>query len=288
VPDPLEFSTTPITSATEGVEYSYDVVCVDPQGDTVVLSVEVADTWGGDFTDHWDGTGTYTFTPSEADGGNTCTVALLCAAGGDEVQQSAVVTVSETNQGPVITNLSTSVTGYFGQPSTFFVTATDADQPANVLSFSLDSTTCGFPVAVSAAGAVSWTCGLPETCAVQVAVADDYSPAATTNATLTIECPIPTTPVIDAAAQTVTFLYADDGSTGVSVYGDFTDPAWSLAVPMTRSGDWWIAQVGPLASGTYRYKLVRWNPGEQWLQDPLNPDSVDDGYGGYNSLFTMP
>jgi len=41
----------------------------------------------------------------------------------------------------------------------------------------------------------------------------------------------------------------------------------------------------PLAPGTYQYKFV---VDGNWLQDPKNPEGTDDGFGGQNSVLTVP
>lgn len=40
----------------------------------------------------------------------------------------------------------------------------------------------------------------------------------------------------------------------------------------------------PFAAGTYQYKFIV--DGTQWIADPDNPNSIDDGFGGKNSLYT--
>ncbi len=40
-----------------------------------------------------------------------------------------------------------------------------------------------------------------------------------------------------------------------------------------------------LAPGEYEYKLLLDN--EEITSDPGNPESVDDGFGGYNSVLTV-
>jgi 1,4-alpha-glucan branching enzyme len=69
---------------------------------------------------------------------------------------------------------------------------------------------------------------------------------------------------------------------GGTVYGGF-DPSID---PMVRGegGIWKI--VLPLQPGVYEYKFVI-NGGEVWSEDPHNPESVDDGYGGFNSVLEI-
>jgi hypothetical protein len=44
--------------------------------------------------------------------------------------------------------------------------------------------------------------------------------------------------------------------------------------------------VVDLAPGTYKYKFVI-NDGAVWEPDKGNPETVDDGYGGVNSVLTV-
>lgn len=49
-------------------------------------------------------------------------------------------------------------------------------------------------------------------------------------------------------------------------------------------GDRWIVEV-PLSPGKYQYKFV---VDGQWEQDTSNPDTAPDGFGGLNSVITIP
>jgi 1,4-alpha-glucan branching enzyme len=79
----------------------------------------------------------------------------------------------------------------------------------------------------------------------------------------------------------------------VNVAGSFNDwggtlhGAFDASIdPMEKSssGIWQI--VIPLEPGLYQYKFVV-NNGEAWREDPHNPEKVDDGYGGYNSVLLV-
>jgi hypothetical protein len=79
-----------------------------------------------------------------------------------------------------------------------------------------------------------------------------------------------------------TFSYENAGAASVEVRGDFAPGAWDDGVDMVNDGGTWTATV-PLPWDTdvqYRFFL---NGGE-WITDPANPDTVDDGFGGLNSL----
>jgi 1,4-alpha-glucan branching enzyme len=66
----------------------------------------------------------------------------------------------------------------------------------------------------------------------------------------------------------------------VYVTGDFAD--WDpRAHPMTLSADGTWQATLPLTEGDHAYKFV---VDGAWLADPANPETVDDGQGGVNSL----
>ncbi len=211
--------TTPDTFADEGVTSSYDFTCVDPDGDPLTFAVGDADTCGGSVTDHGNGTATYTFTPSETQGGNTCDLVLLCADSQGSVSVTSQVTVYEVNLAPSITNLPGLATGHWGEPGSFTVTVEDPDLPAQTLAVELVSHDCtGFTPEVTSAGLVTWTCGDTETCAAEISVDDGDERVI---ATLEIQCTnlsptIDSTPARTTAPETVETTYEvtcsdDDG-----------------------------------------------------------------------------
>ncbi len=48
----------------------------------------------------------------------------------------------------------------------------------------------------------------------------------------------------------------------------------------------WEADVGGLAPGRYLYKILV--DGSHWRDDPANPRKAPDGFGGLNSVLTIP
>jgi 1,4-alpha-glucan branching enzyme len=65
--------------------------------------------------------------------------------------------------------------------------------------------------------------------------------------------------------------------------GEFND--WSPTATLMKKGDDGIWRVSlKLATGTYEYKFV---VDGTWMEDPVNPDTVPDPYGGSNSLLTV-
>ncbi len=80
-----------------------------------------------------------------------------------------------------------------------------------------------------------------------------------------------------------TFTYADMGESSVEVRGDWGGPAtWAAGAPMTKNAGTWSATVEVPWTGDVQYKLVR--NGSDWIIDPANPLTFDDGNGNVNSL----
>ena len=77
------------------------------------------------------------------------------------------------------------------------------------------------------------------------------------------------------------FSYPAGNESSVEVRGDFAPDGWTNGVPMTKNGSVWEAEV-PLPWNTpVQYKLV---VDGNWIPDPGNPNQVDDGFNGKNSL----
>lgn len=88
------------------------------------------------------------------------------------------------------------------------------------------------------------------------------------------------------------FAVKAEGATVVNLAGAFN--GWSpTATPMLRSdpaGPWKVDL--DLAPGTYPYKFVLSDGmidagGPKWIPDPDNPATIDDGFGGVNSVITV-
>ena len=71
----------------------------------------------------------------------------------------------------------------------------------------------------------------------------------------------------------------------VNIAGTFNN--WSMtADPLyDRDGTGMWTIVLPLPPGRYEYKFVI--DGDEWIPDPANPTTTDDGFGGYNSVVTV-
>lgn len=115
---------------------------------------------------------------------------------------------------------------------------------------------------------------------------DPVLPMATDgNSVIAVPGPAPAAPAAAAppGGSGVTFTYSDPAAKNVSVAGEFNQ--WNAnATPMLKdpSGAW-TATI-PLKPGKYQYKFV---VDGTWKADPLNPDGVDDTFGGRNSVKTV-
>ncbi len=88
---------------------------------------------------------------------------------------------------------------------------------------------------------------------------------------------------LEATPNGVVFRFMAPEAQQVYLAGTFNQ--WApTALPMKRVKDHWEAVV-PLNPGVYQYKFVI--NGTEWREDPLNPARVDDGYGGFNSVFVL-
>jgi hypothetical protein len=102
--------------------------------------------------------------------------------------------------------------------------------------------------------------------------------------------PADAAPTGDAAACTAGFsLSGHDTATSVWLSGDFVGWAGTPAtgaLELARGVDGvWRVNHG-FAPGSYQYKFII--DGATWIPDPGNADTVPDGLGGVNSVFTCP
>ncbi len=142
----------------EGVELTFTAVATDADLPAQVL------TYGLDATSLGEGmtinasSGEFSWTPGEAqDGAHTVTVTVSDGTEMDE--ETITVTVNEVNEAPVLTAIGDQTVDE-GVELTFTAVATDADLPAQVLTYSLDATSLGEGMTINASsGEFSWTPG---------------------------------------------------------------------------------------------------------------------------------
>ncbi len=86
-----------------------------------------------------------------------------------------------------------------------------------------------------------------------------------------------------ANSNGIEFTFSAPDAKSVNIVGDFNK--WDTnANPMNNVNGTWKVSL-PLASGSYQYKF--YVNGSDWKEDPNNTKSVDDGYGGKNSLIEV-
>jgi hypothetical protein len=249
---PPAFSSTAPTAAVEGQTLRYDIACADPDGDAVTLSIAPDDTCGGRIEAN-----TYVLTPSEALGGASCLLRVLCADAQIQEAQSSTVAVAEVNAPPLLNNLPASASALWGRAGSFAVTAADADLPAQPLTFSV-TTACPFPVTIDASsGLVAFTCGAAaESCDATVSVSDGV---ASSQSTLSISCANAPPAVTDVSISPATayintplscaYTFSDaDGDMDQSTIEWLVNDAVAAAGPAftpARSGDRVACRVTP-------------------------------------------
>jgi len=117
-------TSTPVTTAEEGVSYSYEVTATDPDGDSISLSAPSLPAWLS-FNDNGDGTAQLAGTPGADDGGDHSVVLEADDGRGGIDQQSFTLHV-EANQPPEFTS-SPETQAREGDEYHYAVTAIDPD-----------------------------------------------------------------------------------------------------------------------------------------------------------------
>jgi hypothetical protein len=82
-------------------------------------------------------------------------------------------------------------------------------------------------------------------------------------------------------------LVGHGSATSVWLTGDFVQWAGnpsSGAIVLSLGADTAWTGTHQFAAGSYMYKFIV--DGTQWIADPGNPNTVPDGFGGVNSLYT--
>ncbi len=122
--DAPTFTSTPVTDATVGMAYEYDVTATAPNGGTLTITAPKAPTWLA-LADNGDGTAKLTGTPPAGTAGSS-PVELDVSDGTRTTKQTFTITVAGANQPPSFTSMApTSAT--VGAAYTYAVTATDPD-----------------------------------------------------------------------------------------------------------------------------------------------------------------
>ncbi len=170
-------------------------------------------------------TGAFTWTPTEGQGPGSFTMTVRVTDNGSPAlsdSETITVTVNEVNAPPVLAVIGDRTVNE-GAALTFTATASDPDQPANTLTFSLDA---GAPSGASidpSTGAFSWTpteAQGPGTYTITVRVTDNGTPALSDFETITVTVKeVNAPPVLDSIGnQTV------DEGTALTFTATASDP----------------------------------------------------------------
>jgi hypothetical protein len=260
--DPPTITSTPITTATEEVQYTYDVDASDIDGDTLTFSLSTYPT--GMVIDNV--SGLISWTPTNSQVGDNSVVVLVSDGKGGSDTQSFIITVINTNDPPTITTVPiTSAT----EDSLYIydVEASDIDS-GDILNFILTA----FPTGMSidaATGIIDWTPtnGQVGANSVVVVVSDGNGGNDTQSFTLVVtntnDAPSITSTPVTAATEEVQYTYDVEAT---DLDGDsYTFSLSTFPVGMTIDG----------TSG-----LITWTP----TNSQVGPNSVvvvvTDGNGG--------
>ena len=170
----------------------------------------------------------------------------------------------------------------------------DLQSPREALSIQWTSEHVGLAVQGTPAEPVLYIVGPTDWSGQEVIKLTAADPEGLTDATLltvTVEEVVPPEPRPDDTCGHVTLSYTPPAQATVqSVLASGTFNGWAstdagAAVLGDPDGDgvWSVDLV--LDPGSYQYKFI---VDGDWMADPANPDTVDDGYGGQNSVLAVP
>ncbi|SIS63415.1 VCBS repeat-containing protein [Thalassolituus maritimus] len=226
VNDLPEITSSAITTATEGVEYSYAVLASDVEDDSLTFSLNTAPA-GMSISS----SGVITWTP--ADGISTANVIVAVSDGSGSVTQSFTIAVTDVNDAPVITSVApTSVV--LGEEYTYTPSATDTEN--DTLTWNLTQKPAGMTINATT-GAISWTpaeAGSSGT--VRLVANDGNSDSVAQTFVITVSEPDNEAPVI-AQGETDTLTTDEDtqGSTTlIATDANGDSLSWSVSSPASN------------------------------------------------------
>ena len=159
-------------------------------------------------------TGVFSWTPTEAQGPGSYPFMVRVTDGAANSDAAITLTISEVNTAPVLTGVPASATIPTTVAYTFTATASDADLPAQTLTFSLTGAPTGASIN-SSTGVFSWTptpAQGPGTYPFSVGVSDGFT---TTSSSITITVQAPVVALGNLAASQVKTGNDADGTTKI-------------------------------------------------------------------------
>jgi hypothetical protein len=125
------FTSTPVTTAVQGVLYTYAITTTDPDlphGDVLTVTAPITLPAWLTLTDHGNGTATLSGTPTNPDVGDHTVTLRVSDSGGLTATQSFTITVANVNDAPRFISAPVT-TATQGVTYTYAVAATDPDLP---------------------------------------------------------------------------------------------------------------------------------------------------------------
>lgn len=266
-PPPTNFApvitSTPITTGSVGVAYSYTVAATDSDVPAQTLTYSAVTVPSGMTVSP---AGEIAWTPGVSQYGPQAVTIRVTDDGTPPLStdQSFTVNVTPANSAPTITSAPVTA-GTVGVPYSYTVTATDADVPPQTLTFSAVTVPSGMTVASS--GAISWTptAGQTGPQAVTVRVTDNGTPPLSTDQSFSVTVVQPNRAPV-AVNDTYTGLIKpgnNGGNTATTVFaapgllGNDTDAdgdALTISrVALTAAG----AAINPNGDGTWTIPLTQ-------------------------------
>jgi autotransporter-associated beta strand protein len=190
------------------------------------------------------GTGAISWTPTEAQGPSTNVITVIVTDNGTpplSTTNTFTVTVNEVNTAPSLPAIADR-TIHAGQTLTFTNSATDADVPANTLTYSLEPGAPAGATVGSSSGVFTWPTTASDsntTNAISVRVTDDATPALDDSKSFTVTVVSAPTADISISGNVVTISWSAIAAQTYRVqYKDNIDDAsWTdLAPDVTASG----------------------------------------------------
>jgi hypothetical protein len=222
--------------------------------------------------------GVFAWTPDETLGGSSAVLKIAVSDGGFSVTNTVGLSVLEVNQPPVPTPLGTRRVSE-GNLLSFTVGATDADLPAQRLSYSAVAAPAG--VTVSSNGVVSWRpteAQGPSTNVVLIRVSDDSRPAlSATNAIQIVVNEVNVPPILEGVTNRTVKL---PGSVSLALRATDTDlPSQALTYRLVS---------GPTGLTVSSIGELRWTPTEaQARSTNAVTVSVSDGVTSSSTGFVV-
>jgi hypothetical protein len=222
--------------------------------------------------------GVFSWTPDETTGGSSVVLKIAVSDGELSVTNSVTLSVLEVNQPPLPIPVGTRRVSE-GDLLNFTVSATDADLPAQRLSYSAVAAPAG--LTVSSNGAVSWRptqAQGPSTNVVLIRVSDDGKPALSATNAIEIEVyPLNAAPVLEGVTDRTVKL---PNSVNLTLQASDTDlPSQALTYGLVS---------GPTGLTVSPRGELRWTPTEaQARSTNLVTVSVSDGVTSASTSFVV-